>query len=220
MRILSIQTGGVRELEWKGRRITTGIFKEPVPGAVAVGRTGLAGDRQADLEVHGGPSKAVYAYPAPHYLAWQEELPGRDLPWGAFGENLTVEGLDEGSVCVGDAFDAGSARLVVTQSRVPCYKLGIRFGDPQMLRRMLENGRFGFYFAVEREGSIAAGDELVPARRDPRRVSVADVARLYLNQSRDPELLARAIAVPALTPSWRAGFERKLAALEASTAPG
>jgi MOSC domain-containing protein YiiM len=214
VRILSIHVGGVREVEWKGRRVTTGIFKEPVDGPVAVGLTGLDGDRQADLEVHGGPSKAVYAYPASHYPAWRDELPGRDLPWGIFGENLTVEGLDENSVCVGDAFDVGTARLVITQSRVPCFKLGIRFGDSEMVRRMLDSGRFGFYFGVERQGTMSAGDELAPVRRDPQRVSVADVARLYLNRSRDPGLMARAIAIPALTPSWRAGFERKLRALE------
>lgn len=210
MRLVSVQVGRIRQIEWKGRKTTTGIFKEPVAGPVTVRVLGLEGDHQADLEVHGGPSKAVYAYPSEHYPAWQRELPGAELPWGAFGENLTIAGVTEESVCVGDAFDVGSARVVVTQCRLPCFKLGIRFGDPEMVRRMLESRRFGFYLGVEREGVLAAGDELLPVRRDPRRVSVADVARLYLNQSDDPELFARAIAIPSLTPSWRQRFERRL----------
>jgi MOSC domain-containing protein YiiM len=218
MRVLSVQVGRVREIEWKGRSTTTGIFKAPVAGRVAARTNGLEGDHQADLEVHGGPSKAIYAYPSEHYPAWQEELPDAELPWGAFGENLTLAGVTEETICVGDAFDVGSARLVVTQCRLPCFKLGIRFGDPEMVRRMLENRRFGFYLGVEREGALGAGDELFPMRRDPRRVSVADVARLYLNQSDDPELLARAIAIPSLTPSWQERFERKLGAPSADSA--
>jgi MOSC domain-containing protein YiiM len=212
MKLLSVQVGRIREIEWKGRTTTTGIFKEPVVGRVAARANGLEGDHQADLEVHGGPSKAIYAYPAAHYPVWQQELPDAELPWGAFGENLTLAGVTEETVCVGDAFDVGSARLVVTQCRLPCFKLGIRFGDPEMVRRMLESRRFGFYFGVERNGVLGAGDELLPVRRDPRRVSVADIARLYLNQSDDPELLARAITIPSLTPSWRDRFERRLSA--------
>jgi MOSC domain-containing protein YiiM len=217
MRVLSVNVGQPREVEWKGRRLLTAIFKEPVAGSVRVTSTQIEGDRQADLSVHGGPSKAVYAYPAEHYAYWREELGREDLAWGAFGENLTVEGLDERELCVGDAFDVGSARLVVTQARIPCFKLGIRFGDPSMIRRMLESRRPGFYFGVEREGALAAGDAFVAARRDPRRVTVAAAFLLYLNEVDDLELLERAIAVPALTPSWRRGFERRRDALQ--TAP-
>ena len=215
MKVLSVNVGLPRTVEWKGRSVTTGIFKEPVDGRVAVCYLNLEGDRQADLSVHGGPDKAVYAYPAEHYAYWRRELPGMELPLGMFGENLTIEGLREDEVNVGDTFRVGTAELVATQPRMPCYKLGIRFGRADMVRRFLASGRSGVYFAVQREGDVGAGDAVHPLGRDPRGVSICAVTRLYVRETDDPELLRRAIAVPALPEGWREHFQEHLGKLEA-----
>ncbi len=177
MKILSVNVGMPREIEWRGETIRTSIFKAPVPGRVRVRRLNLEGDQQSDLTVHGGRNKAVYVYPSEHYPFWRTELPDTELPWGAFGENLTTEGLLEESVAIGDVLRCGSAEFVVTQPRMPCFKLGIRFGRPDMPRRFQRAGRHGFYLAVLREGEVGAGDpiELVAAAGD--RVSVAEAVR-------------------------------------------
>ncbi|HEX9398335.1 MAG TPA: MOSC domain-containing protein [Burkholderiales bacterium] len=182
MKIVSVNVGQPREVEWRGRRVRTSIFKSPVPGRVRVDRENLEGDRQSDLAVHGGRDKAVYAYPSEHYPAWRGEMPDLEFPWGAFGENLTTEGLLEDTVRLGDRLRAGSAEFVVTQPRMPCYKLGIRFGRPDMVKRFLRSGRSGFYLAVLREGELAAGDAVEIISRDERQVSVADAAALYAAQ--------------------------------------
>src|SRR2546422_11664065 len=158
MRVVSVNVSLPKTVEWRGRRVTTAIFKEPVEGRVRIRRTGLVGDRQADSSVHGGPTKAVYAYPSEHYPFWRRELGRADLPWGLFGENLTTEGLDERTLRVGDRLRVGSALLTVTQPRMPCYKLGIRFGRLDMVRRVLAGGRSGFYLAGPEGGEMAAGD--------------------------------------------------------------
>src|SRR5438270_7187830 len=158
MRVISVNVGLPREVDWQGRRVRTGIFKAPVAGHVALRRHNLTGDAQADLTVHGGRDKAVYAYPVEHYDFWREQLPSRELPFGVFGENLTTEGLREDEVRIGDEFAIGTARLVVTQPRMPCYKLGLRFGDPQMPKRFVAHRRPGIYFAVVEEGEIGSGD--------------------------------------------------------------
>jgi MOSC domain-containing protein YiiM len=211
MKLLAVNVGVPREVEWKGRRVRTAIFKEPVAGRVAVRRHNLAGDAQADLTVHGGRDKAVYAYPAEHYDYWRNELPGRELPFGQFGENLTTEGLLETEVGVGDEFRFGSARLVVTQPRLPCYKLGLRFGDPGMVKRFQASDRPGIYFAVLDEGELEAGDGIDLVRRDEHRVTVADVWRLALAEESDGDLLRRALAVSALADVWRREFMERLA---------
>ena len=144
-------------------------------GRVRVTRLGLEGDKQSDLRVHGGPDKAVYAYPSEHYAYWARELPGVDLPGGAFGENFTTEGLLERDVRIGDRFRAGSAELVVTDPRMPCYTLGVRFGRDDMVRRFLAHGGSGFYFAVLREGEVAAGDPIELTARDESEMTIADV---------------------------------------------
>jgi MOSC domain-containing protein YiiM len=215
-RLVSIQVGRPRTVEWRGKPVTTSIFKEPAPpGPVAVRRHNLAGDEQSDLSVHGGPAKAVYAYPSEHYAWWREQLPGVELPWGAFGENLTTEGLLEDELCIGDRLRIGSAELQVTQPRVPCFKLGIRFGMPEMVKRFLRSGRSGFYLAVVGEGEIAPGDPIEVIPEAPRTITVAEVARLYREDGgRDPEPLRRAIAAPALPEEWREGLRARLAALE------
>ncbi|MBI2115875.1 MAG: MOSC domain-containing protein, partial [candidate division NC10 bacterium] len=158
MKLISVNVGLPREVVYKGKTVKTGIFKEPVPGRVQVHRLNLDGDRQADLSVHGGPSKAVYAYPSEHYGYWRQELPGMDLPWGMFGENFTTEGLLEDLVNIGDRFRVGSAEVMVTEPRLPCYKLGVKFGREDIVKRFLQSGRTGFYVAVLQEGEVGAGD--------------------------------------------------------------
>lgn len=167
MRVLSVNVGLPRQVEWRNAVVATAIHKVAVTGPVEVRRLNLAGDRQADLSVHGGPDKAVYAYPSEHYAFWREELPGVALPWGAFGENLTVEGLTETELRVGDVLRIETAEFVVTQPRLPCFKLNARFQRPDMVKRFLRSGRTGFYLAVVTEGQLAAGDaiELLPTDR-------------------------------------------------------
>jgi MOSC domain-containing protein YiiM len=171
--VVSVNVGLPRQVEWHGRTITTSIWKAPVAGRVRVGRLNLQGDRQSDRRVHGGRDKAVYAYPSEHYAYWREQLPGAELSWGAFGENLTVAGLLEEQVHVGDRLRAGSAELVVTQPRTPCYKLGLRHDRPELVRCFLESGRSGFYLAVVREGDVAAGDAIERTAGDPLGPSIA-----------------------------------------------
>lgn len=175
MKVLSTNVGAPRDVEWRGKTVRTSIFKTPAPGRVRVTVLNLAGDEQSDLSVHGGVDKAVYAYPSEHYAFWRKELPGMEFPWGAFGENLTTEGLLEEKVHIGDRFRAGTAEFVVTQPRMPCFKLAIRFNRPDMVKRFLRSGRSGFYLAVLREGDIAAGDPIELVAKDAHQVSVADV---------------------------------------------
>jgi MOSC domain-containing protein YiiM len=165
--------------------VATGIFKTPVGGLVKIGRLNLTGDQQADLTVHGGTDKAVYAYPAEHYEYWRRELPDVTFSWGQFGENLTTEGLMEDTLHIGDRLRVGSAILMVTQPRLPCYKLALRFGRDDMIKRFLTSGRSGFYFSVIESGSVAASSEIEVLSRDPNCVSVADIARLYFGPSSD-----------------------------------
>src|SRR5919199_453602 len=210
MRVISVNVGRPRLVMWRGEPVSTGIFKEPVEGRVTLRALNLDGDRQADLTVHGGPAKAVYAYPSEHYPYWRGELPGVELPWGMFGENFTTAGLLETAVNVGDRFRVGTAELQVTQPRMPCYKLGIKFGRADMLKRFLASGRTGFYFAVLREGEVGAGDDVELIARDPRGVTVADVGRLYVRDRDDLETLRRAVAVEALPSGWRDEFLERI----------
>jgi MOSC domain-containing protein YiiM len=209
--VVAISVGGPREVEWNGNTVRTSIFKAPVAGPVRVNRTNLEGDAQSDLSVHGGPLKAVYAYPSEHYAAWRAELPDADLRWGAFGENLTTAGLLESDVSIGDRFRVGTAEFVVTQPRMPCYKLGIRFGRPEMVKRLQESGRNGFYLAVAVEGVIQMGDPIERLATDSRRVSVASIVRLYDSSSRDIEGMLRVSEHPGLPPDWREHFRKRAA---------
>jgi MOSC domain-containing protein YiiM len=173
-RIISLNVGVPRHVEWNHQRVVTGIFKEPIVGPLTARRLGLNGDRQADLTVHGGPEKALYAYPSEHYDYWRMEI-GRGLPWGMFGENLTTQGLLESAVRLGDEFRMGKARVCVTQSRFPCYKLGIKFGTMEMVRRFQASGRSGFYLSVLEEGELAAGDRIDLIRRDKSNPTVEEI---------------------------------------------
>jgi MOSC domain-containing protein YiiM len=176
-KLLSICVGQPREIDADGSTVLTSIFKAPVSGAVSVTRMNLDGDRQSDLTVHGGIRKAVYAYPSEHYAFWRAEFPQMDLPWGAFGENFTTEGLLESTTCIGDAFRIGSAEFVVTQPRRPCYKLAIKFGRPDIIKRFLASGRSGFYLSVSKEGLVSAGEPITRIEHDEESVTVADILR-------------------------------------------
>jgi MOSC domain-containing protein YiiM len=193
-----------------GEEVSTGIFKAPVKKRVRMRKLNLEGDQQADLSVHGGANKAVYAYPSEHYPFWKKELPEEDFPWGAFGENLTTSGLLESAVCIGDRFTIGTAEVVVTQPRLPCFKLNLKFDRDDMVKRFLASHYTGFYFRVLREGEVGAGDEIVPVHQDENRVSVLDTLRLYLGESDSSELRNRALQVEYLSPSWRKGFSEQV----------
>jgi MOSC domain-containing protein YiiM len=215
MRLISLNTGLPREVLWHGRSVTTGIYKQAVTGRIAMRKLNLEGDAQADLSVHGGVDKAVYCYAAAHYDYWRKELPGRELPMGMFGENLTIDDFTEDSVHLGDRFSVGTAEVVVTQPRLPCYKLGVRFGSEDMVKRFLASGRTGFYVAVQREGDVGAGDEVKVIAHDPNAVPVSEITRLYVAKrwtDADVAALRRALQVTALPESWKEYFRERLKA--------
>ena len=203
MKLLSIQVGLPRQVTWQRRTVSTGIFKEPVEGPVMLRTLNLDGDRQADLSVHGGTYKAVYVYPSEHYAFW-----GGELSWGAFGENFTTAGLLEDRVHVGDRFRIGEAEVIVVQPRMPCFKLGIRFGDPRIVQRFLESRRCGFYLAVLREGLVEAGDPVELLAEEPNRVTVDDIFRLFLGE-RDDDVIARVLKIEAMPEDWKARLRRR-----------
>jgi MOSC domain-containing protein YiiM len=211
MRVLSVNVGLPREVEWQGERVRTGIFKEPVAGPIALRSLNFDGDAQADLTVHGGRDKAVYAYPHEHYEGWRAGL-GREIAPGGFGENLTTEGLTEDAVHIGDEFRVGTARVVATQPRLPCFKLGLRFGDPLMVKRFLAARRPGIYFAVVEEGAVGAGDPVELLRADENQVSVLELLGLALDRGAPAGGLERALRVPTLAEVWRKEFEARLRA--------
>src|SRR5579862_1979023 len=218
MKLVSLNTGLPREVMWHGRSVTTGIFKAPVEGRVALRKLNLDGDRQEDLIAHGGEFKAVYCYPVEHYDYWRRELPGHELPAAIFGENFTVDAstMDsplEDSVHLGDRFSVGSAELIVTQPRLPCYKLALRFQMDDMVKRFLASGRTGFYLAVTREGEVGAKDEMKRIGRDPNGVPVSEITRLYIAKSyseQDVSSVRRALHVDALPESWKGYFRERL----------
>jgi MOSC domain-containing protein YiiM len=214
VKLVSVNCGLPRQVLWHGRSVTTSIYKEPVKGRVALRTLNLDGDRQADLSVHGGPSKAVYCYPAAHYEYWKKELPGRELPPGSFGENFTVAGLVEDSVHIGDRFAVGSAEVVVTEPRLPCYKLGMKFESDEMVKRFLASRRSGFYVAVVREGEVGAGDTIVMTGREPIPVPIPWITRLYVAKKYNADDIAdveRILRTGALPESWKEYFRERLA---------
>ena len=191
--VLRICVSKAKNIDWNGGQLATSIFKLPVEGKVKARRLNLDGDEQADLTVHGGTDKAVYAYPDEQYEYWKTEMPGRDLEWGSFGENLTTSGFDENSICIGDKLKIGTARFVVTQPRMPCFKLGIRLGDPSMVKRFYKSGKWGFYLAVLEEGEIETGDQIIPEGGDGNGVTLADVARCFISPKVDFALLSKVL---------------------------
>jgi len=216
MQVISVNVGQPREVIWKGQIVTTGIFKEPVAGRIAVRRLNLDGDRQADLTVHGGPEKAIYAYPAEYYAFWREQFPEMDLPWGMFGENLTITGLLDDTVHIGDRFQVGSAHLMLTQPRLPCYKLGLKFGRDDILKRFLQSRLTGFYFSVLKEGEVAANDPISLLHRDEHQIKVDDITRLYRQDRHNLDLLRRVVEVEALPEAWRDYYLERLVKIKDS----
>ena len=210
MKLISLNTGLPREVTWRGKTVKTGIFKNPVHGPVMLRTLNLDGDQQADLSVHGGESKAVYAYPIEHYDFWRNELPDMTLPYGMFGENFTTEGLLENAVNIGDRFRIGAAEIMVTEPRMPCYKLGLKFGWAEMVKRFLASRRTGFYFAVLKEGEVEAGARIETLGRNANGITVQDITRLYAFEKDDLEMLRRVIQLEALSESWRSYFQHQL----------
>lgn len=209
MRIESICVGPVKTLPWRGEAVPTAIFKSPVETA-AIGALGLEGDQQADLAVHGGSDKAVYAYAAEHYPWWKAELPGVELPFGAFGENLTVAGFDDAAACVGDAYRAGDALLLAIQPRLPCSKLGLRFNDPGIVKRFAQSLRLGVYFRVVEPGKVRRGDAFKKVSEHTVRFPIYDLARLYFDPGLTAEKARPALSHPALNDNWREMLSKRL----------
>ena len=211
MKLLSVNVGLPREVIANGRATTTGIFKQPIANRVRVRSLNIDGDRQADLTVHGGVDKAVYAYPHEHYAHWERELAPRKFAPGQFGENLTTSGLLEDDVRIGDLFAIGSARFEVSQPRVPCFKLALRMEMPQFPKIFLQSQRTGFYLRVVQEGEIGAGDAILRITTDPRQMTVREIFEVAYGESFDRSAIQRAAAMPALAASWREMFAERLA---------
>lgn len=213
MKLVSINAGLPRDVTWDGNKVTTSIWKEPVTGPVRVSRLNIDGDRQSDLSVHGGAEKAVYVYPAEHYEHWRRELPGVELRPGSFGENFTTTGLSE-EFRIGDRLRIGSTEFAVTQPRLPCFKLALRFGRPDIVKRFLRSGRTGFYLSVTREGEVNTGDPIHVDAWTGDTLTVADIVRLYATDSKNREMLMRATRLAGLPENWRDHFRKRLRMLE------
>ena len=209
MKILSVNVGQPRVVEYNGEPVATAIFKEPVAEPVKVNQLTLSGDAQVDRRFHGGANKAVYAYPSEHYEFWKSEFPGMDLPFGMFGENLTTVGLLETEARVGDKIRVGTAELIVTEPRFPCYKLGIKFGRTDIIRRFQKSRRSGIYFSVAKTGELQAGDEITILEHDERSVTIEDLVRLH-DEKKDLELARRALNTPALPKDWQQKIRKML----------
>ncbi len=210
MKVISVNLGLPRTVQWKGKTVSTAIFKTPVSDRITLRLLNLDGDRQADLSVHGGRDKAVYAYPAEYYAYWHREFPDTALPWGMFGENLTTEGLREDGLQVGDRLRIGTAEVVVTQPRMPCFKLGLRFGRDDIVKRFLASGHTGFYFRVITEGEVQVGDPIVLVERTAGSVAVSEITRLYARDKDDLEGLRRIADVATLPGDWRDYFREQI----------
>ena len=209
-KILSVNVSIPKEVEFEGQKVTTGIFKEPVEGRIKLRSFNLDGDKQADLTVHGGPDKAAYAYPIEHYQFWRGVYPNIEMPNGMFGENFTIQGLMENEVRVGDCFEMGSSKVIATQPRMPCYKLGIKFKRMDILGKFLASGRTGIYFKVLEEGEVGAGDSIIKVEKDPNGVLISDIARMYTRDREDIDTMRRAVKVEALPEGWRNYFLKQI----------
>src|SRR3954466_8211353 len=209
-RLLSVNVGLPRDIQWKGRTVRTGIWKDPVPGRSRVGRLNLTGDAQGDLAGHGGEQRAVFVYQIESHHYWQEQLGRSDLVPGQFGENFTVEGLPDDTICIGDRYRIGSALFEVTQPRVTCYRVGIRMNEPRMPALLTSSGRPGFYFRVLQEGDVGAGDDIVKVGEAKERMTVAEINALLYLPPHARDRLERALQIEALSPGWRGSFEALL----------
>jgi MOSC domain-containing protein YiiM len=205
MKLISVNTSKQKSIEYQGKEISTGIFKEPIEGGVYVKRENLEGDEQADLLNHGGLHKAVYAFSSEHYNYWRETLKNPHLKHGAFGENLTISGLDEASVFIGDQFSVGQCVLEVSQPRVPCFKLGIVLNNTKASKLFIKSFNTGVYFRVIKEGIITAGDQVIKINEVPNSVSVRSLFRAYFDKSYDQtkQIMAGALLLETLAPEWQ-----------------
>jgi MOSC domain-containing protein YiiM len=219
MKLISLNVGRPRLVVYNGKTINTGIFKQPILGPVQLQSLNLDGDRQADLSVHGGVYKAVYAYPSEHYPFWRQEMPGVDLPWGMFGENFTTAGLSEDELHVGDRLQIGSSIVMVRQPRTPCYKLAAKFQRDDIIDRFLRSGRSGFYFSVEQEGSVAAEDAFQLLTRNQDGITIAEMNRLFVREKYDHDLLRKAVHTAALPENWREYFAERLGQPAVASSP-
>jgi MOSC domain-containing protein YiiM len=210
MKLISVNVGLPREITVSGKTVRTSIWKYPVQGRVHVSTLNLDGDQQSDLSVHGGFDKAVYIYPSEHYSYWRTQLPDLELPWGAFGENFTSQGILENQIKIGDRIRIGSADFMVTQPRMPCFKLGIRFNRRDMVKHFLASKRSGFYLSVIREGEVKNDDAIEFIEKQETGVTITDIVNLYSIDSQNQELLRRATQVPALPQSWKDFFRKRL----------
>ncbi|OLS16737.1 MAG: hypothetical protein HeimC3_51570 [Candidatus Heimdallarchaeota archaeon LC_3] len=210
MKIISINVGLPRKVMWQDNEVETAIFKEPIKGKIKINKLNLEGDQQADLSVHGGINKAVYAYSAEYYMFWKNELPNTKFPYGAFGENLTTLGLNENNVNIGDIFQIGTAKLMAVQPRLPCYKLGVRFQRLDMIKRFLESKRAGIYFKVIEEGETAHLDEIKLIKEDENAVKISEITRLFAFDKNDLESLIKIVKVEALPESWKTYFQHRI----------
>lgn len=219
MKVISVNVGLPRQVSYGKRQVVTGIFKEPVERRISVTTLNLDGDAQADLSVHGGIDKAVYSYSEEHYKFWKKIYPAIDMPFGMFGENLTTQGLNENTVNIGDQYQIGSSRLVVTQPRMPCYKLGIKFGRMDILEKFVNSQRPGIYYKVLEEGELGAGDNIKLLYKDKNNVTINDIVSLYLNDHNDGKNIAkmkRATKLEFLPNSWKIYFGQKIVQLQKS----
>jgi MOSC domain-containing protein YiiM len=216
MKVLSVNVGFPRKVLFNGQTVTTAIFKDPITGPVILRKLNIDGDKQADLTVHGGLDKAVYSYPEEHYDYWRKQFPDMDLVWGMFGENFTTEGLMEDAVNIGDQLQIGSAKLVATQPRMPCYKLGVRFGHIEIIRMFMASNRPGIYFRVLKEGKVQRGDKIEVVKRDENNVKVTDIVSLYINRDNADsiETMRRATKISVLPEGWKNEFQQNIEQLE------
>lgn len=217
-KILSVNVSYPKEVDYEGQKVTTGFFKEPIEGRVKLGTLNLDGDKQADLTVHGGPDKAVYAYPIEHYEFWRKVYPNMEMPNGMFGENFTTKGLMEIDINVGDIFEIGSSKVIATQPRMPCYKLGVKFGRMDVLKKFLASGRSGIYFKVLEEGEVGAGDPIIQIKKDTNRVGISDIVRLYASDRQDIKMMRRTLKVEALPKGWKDYFYEQIRRVEKKSA--
>src|SRR3954467_6282607 len=209
-RLVSVNVGRPQDIEWKGRIVHTGIWKDPVRGHCRVRRLNLDGDGQGDVAGHGGEQRAVFVYQLESYRYWQQRLKREDFVHGQFGENFTVDGLPDDSVCIGDRYQIGSALFEITQPRVACYRVGIRMNEPQMPALLTSSGRPGFYFRVLREGDVSAGDEILKVEEATERITIAEINALLYSPPHPRDRLERALRIEALSPGWRSSFEALL----------
>ena len=214
MKIISLNVSLPREVEFRGNKVSTGIYNEPVDGRRKVKALNIDGDQQADLTVHGGPDKAVYAYPSEHYPYWQELYSNQKLDWGMFGENLTTEGLLEDKTNIGDEYEIGTAKFAVTQPRMPCFKLAIKFQSGGVIKQMFASAKCGIYFKVLEEGEIGAGDEIKLVKKDPNNVTIQDMMKTYGKEAQHKELLERALKIDALPVGWKSHYNDILLSLK------